>query len=306
MIQRLISEDLLLPLHFENIPNYQYIDENYKNLYYDPDNAYSVPYMFGMVGVIYNSGIVAEEDIGSWDLMWNEKYTGKILQFNNPRDAFGTAMYWQGIDVNTEDTAQWEIALAKLQEQAANAAAVQRENDRLRDLVELQKEHPDYKLVDGYIIGRSSVDWTSTLTVNVGKRSGVDVGMVAITANGEVVGLVTEAGTNYAVIKTVLDSSLEISASSATSGYSGMVQGAYTSDLSGKLRMDYISSLAVIRNNDQVVTAGSTVYPRGLLLGRIIDAGFNDTGVAKFAILEPAADIEGLEQVFILTEFDGE
>ena len=93
MIQRLISEDLLLPLHFENIPNYQYIDENYKNLYYDPDNAYSVPYMFGMVGVIYNSGIVAEEDIGSWDLMWNEKYQGKILQFNNPRDAFGTAMY---------------------------------------------------------------------------------------------------------------------------------------------------------------------------------------------------------------------
>ena len=62
----------------------------------------------------------------------------------------------------------------------------------------------------------------------------------------------------------------------------------------------------LIRNNDQVVTAGSTVYPRGLLLGRIIDAGFNDTGVAKFAILEPAADIEGLEQVFILTEFDGE
>jgi rod shape-determining protein MreC len=70
--------------------------------------------------------------------------------------------------------------------------------------------------------------------------------------------------------------------------------------------MDYISSLAVIRNNDQVVTAGSTVYPRGLLLGRIIDAGFNDTGVAKFAILEPAADIEGIEQVFILTQFDGE
>ena len=117
MIHRLISEDLLLPLNYDNIPNYQYIDENYKNLYYDPDNTYSIPYMFGMVGVIYNSGIVSEEDIGSWDLMWNEKYKGKILQFNNPRDAFGTAMYWQGIDVNTEDTALWEAALAKLQQQ---------------------------------------------------------------------------------------------------------------------------------------------------------------------------------------------
>ena len=117
MIQRLISENLLEPLNFGNIPNYQYIDENYKNLYYDPDNIYSIPYMFGMVGVIYNSNIVAEEDTGSWDLMWNESYQGKILQFNNPRDAFGTAMYWLGIDVNTEDAAEWEMALEKLQQQ---------------------------------------------------------------------------------------------------------------------------------------------------------------------------------------------
>ena len=196
--------------------------------------------------------------------------------------------------------------LAKLRDDAANAAAIQRENDRLRDLTQLQKNNPDYKLVDGYVIGRSSLDWTSTLTINIGTNSGVAEGMVAITANGEVVGLVIECGTNYAVIKTVLDSSLEISASIATSGYSGMVQGAYTSDLAGKLRMDYIPTSAVIRNNDQVVTAGSTVYPRGLILGRIIDAGKNDTGVAKYAILEPEADIDSMEQVFVLTQFDGE
>lgn len=196
--------------------------------------------------------------------------------------------------------------LAKLRDDAANAAAIQRENDRLHDLTQLQKKNPDYKLVDGYVIGRSSLDWTSALTINIGANSGVAEGMVAITANGEVVGLVIECGTNYSVIKTVLDSSLEISASIATSGYSGMVQGAYTSDLAGKLRMDYIPTSAVIRNNDQVVTAGSTVYPRGLILGRIIDAGKNDTGVAKYAILEPAADIDSMEQVFVLTQFGGE
>lgn len=196
--------------------------------------------------------------------------------------------------------------LAKLRDDAANAAAIQRENDRLHDLTQLQKDNPDYKMVDGYVIGRSSLDWTSTLTINTGSNSGVAEGMVAITANGEVVGLIVECGTNYSVIKTVLDSSLEISASIATSGYSGMVQGAYTSDLAGKLRMDYIPTSAIIRNNDQVVTAGSTVYPRGLILGHIIDAGKNDTGVAKYAILEPAADIDSLEQVFVLTQFDGE
>ncbi len=196
--------------------------------------------------------------------------------------------------------------IAQIRDDARDAASIQRENDRLRALLELKRKHEDYVLVDGYIIGRSSVDWTSAFTINVGSDSGVAVGMCAITANGEVVGLVTEAGTNYCVVKTVLDSSLEISATIAASGYSGMVQGGYASDQLGKLRMDYLPSSAVIRNNDQVVTSGSTVYPRNLILGYVIDAGFNDTGVAKFALLQPAADIDSLEQVFILTSFDGE
>ena len=115
-----------------------------------------------------------------------------------------------------------------------------------------------------------------------------------------------EAGANYCIVKTVLDSSLEISATIASSGYSGMVQGGYSTDHAGKLKMDYLPSSSVIRNNDQVVTSGSTVYPRNLILGHVIDAGFNDTGVAKFALLQPAADIDKLEQVFILTAFDAE
>ena len=196
--------------------------------------------------------------------------------------------------------------LAQIQDDARDAASVKRENERLRALLELKKAHEDYQLVDGYIIGRSSVDWTNMLTINKGTQSGIEVGMCAITANGEMVGLVIEAGTNYSVIKTVLDSSLEISATIASSGYSGMVRGGYTSEQAGLLRMDYLPSSAVIRNNDQVVSAGSTVYPRNLILGHVIDAGFNDTGVAKFALLRPAADIDALEQVFILTDFNVE
>ena len=69
------------------------------------------------------------------------------------------------------------------------------------------------------------------------------------------------------------------------------------------LRMDYLSSSAVIRNHDQVVTSGSTVYPRNLIIGYVADAGFNDTGVAKYALLEPAVDIASLEQVFIVTSY---
>ena len=114
MIARMAKEGLLLPLNFDNIPNYQYIEDTFKGLYYDPDNQYSIPYTYGVVGVIYDANVVDEADTGSWDLMWNEKYAGKILQFNNSRDAFGTAMYKLGIDVNTTDKASWDKAYDEL------------------------------------------------------------------------------------------------------------------------------------------------------------------------------------------------
>ena len=196
--------------------------------------------------------------------------------------------------------------IAEMEEAARIADSVSRENDRLRELLEMDPVSEGYTLVDAYIISWNTADWSSSFTINRGTASGIEVGMCAITANNEVVGLVTEAGPNYAVVKTVLDSSLEVSATIASSGYSGMVKGGYADEHAGMLMMEYLSTSAALRNNDQVVTSGSTVYPRNLILGYIVDAGFDSTGIAKYAILEPAADIDSLEQVFILTEFSME
>ena len=118
MIARMKDEGMLLPLDFDNIPNYQYIDESFRGLYYDPDNQYTVPYTYGVVGIIYNANIVDEADAQGWDLMWNSKYAGNILQFNNSREAFGTAQYKLGLDVNDTDRAKWDAALAELKTQA--------------------------------------------------------------------------------------------------------------------------------------------------------------------------------------------
>jgi rod shape-determining protein MreC len=194
--------------------------------------------------------------------------------------------------------------LAAMEEEIREADSLARENERYRELLKLKEAHEDYELVDAYIIARSSSDWSNTVTINRGSNAGIEVGMCAITANGEVVGLVSEVGGNYAVIKTVLDSSLEVSASVSASGYGGMVTGGYITGNADMLRMDYLPSSSIIRNRDQVVTAGSTVYPRNLILGYVVDAGFNDTGVVKYAILEPAADIGSLEQVFIITAYN--
>lgn len=118
MIAKMLEEDMLLPLNYSNIPNYQYIGDEFRSLYYDPDNRYTVPYTYGVIGVIYNANVVDEADTGGWELMWNEKYAGNILQFNNPRDAFGTAQYMLGLDVNSTDHAQWDQAQQALREQS--------------------------------------------------------------------------------------------------------------------------------------------------------------------------------------------
>jgi len=117
MIARMAAENMLLPINFENIPNYKYINEGFHGLYYDPEDIYSVPYTYGTIGIIYNANVVDEADVTGWELLWNEKYAGNILQFNNSRDAFGTAQYKLGIDVNDTDHALWDRALEELKEQ---------------------------------------------------------------------------------------------------------------------------------------------------------------------------------------------
>lgn len=202
------------------------------------------------------------------------------------------------------ENAALKSQIAQMEDDARKAAAYALENQRLRNLLELKENNEDYTLVDSYVISWDSTDWTNRITINRGQESGIAENMCAITDKGEVVGIVCEVGQGYAVIKTVLDSSLELSGNIASSGYNGMVQGGYRSGSKDLLRMNYLSSSAVIRNNDQVVTSGSTVYPRDLILGYVVDAGFDDTGVAKFALLEPAADFSSLKQVFILTGYD--
>ncbi len=116
MIERLIKKDMLEKLDFNNIPNYKYIDELYKNTSYDPNNEYSVPYTYGTVGIIYNTKYVTKP-VDSWSILWDADYKDKILTFDNPRDLFAIAEFLLGIDVNTTDEADYESCYNKLLEQ---------------------------------------------------------------------------------------------------------------------------------------------------------------------------------------------
>ena len=117
MIDYFIEHDMLLELNFDHIPNFEKnIPEQFRNLFYDPENKYTVPYTYGMVGIVYDTNIVTDiepKDV-TWDLMWSEEYAKQILQFDNSRDAFGTAMYKLGISVNSDRPDEWELAYREL------------------------------------------------------------------------------------------------------------------------------------------------------------------------------------------------
>ena len=116
MIERLIDEGLLEKLDYSHIPNFKYIDKKYKGLYYDPKDEYTVAYNVGYVALIYNKKLV-EGTPDSWEILWDEKYDGQVLMFNNPRDAFAIAQSLLGQDYNDTDPDQWAAAYDKLLEQ---------------------------------------------------------------------------------------------------------------------------------------------------------------------------------------------
>lgn len=116
MVARMANEGMLQELDFSLIPNYSLVDDQYKGLPYDPDEKFTVPYMWGTVGLIYNGAEITEE-VTSWQTMFDEKYSGQILMFDSSRDAFGVALKTLGYSLNTTDEAEIQAAYELLKQQ---------------------------------------------------------------------------------------------------------------------------------------------------------------------------------------------
>lgn len=116
MIERLIKEDMLHKINFDNVPNYKYIEDRFKNLPYDPNNEYSVPYMWGTLGIVYNVNMV-DEPVDSWSILWDEKYKNQILMLDSQRDSIGVALKMLGYSLNSTNPDELEEAKNALIEQ---------------------------------------------------------------------------------------------------------------------------------------------------------------------------------------------
>ena len=213
--------------------------------------------------------------------------------------------YLFGYELLQAENEQLQAELANMNQDIRDAQTYKTENERLRELENLTEKHTDYDLAIANVVSRSGGSYGSTMTISQGSSIGLEAGMCAITETGQVVGILSEVGTNWATVTTILDTTSEIGAYIFGSGYTCIAQGDFTLMKEGKLRASYLSSSATIRNSDQLLTSGDgDIYPPGLVIGGVTDVGDDETNVAKYAVITPTVDLEAVEQVFVIKSYD--
>lgn len=158
MISKMINEDMLHKIDLNNIPNYAGIDDRFKNLSFDPNNEYSVPYMWGTVGIIYNKTMV-QETVDSWDILWDDKYAKQVLMLDSQRDSIAVALKKLGYSLNSRNEKELEEAKEALINQEPLAYVVDEVKDKMigneaalavvwsGDAVYMKRENPDLEYV---------------------------------------------------------------------------------------------------------------------------------------------------------------
>lgn len=235
-------------------------------------------------------------------LMVNPVKNGVTLLVNKAERLYD---YLFGYELLQAQNEQLQEELANMNQDIRDAQTYKAENERLRSLENLTDKHTDYQLEIANVVSWGGSGYGSTMTISQGSSVGLDTGMCVITETGQVIGIITEVGTNWATVTTILDTTSEIGAYIFGSGYSCIAQGDFTLMKEGNLRASYLSSSATIRNSDQLLTSGDgDIYPPGLVIGTVTDVGDDETNVAKYAVITPTVEIDKVEQVFVIKSYD--
>ena len=195
--------------------------------------------------------------------------------------------------------------LADAQQSARDGIAASEENVRLRQALELRQAHTDYELESCKVVLWSSSNWASAFTISKGETSGIELGDPVITEYGAVVGQVTELGTNWATVSTLIDVDMSVGAFVGVAGNSGMVVGEYSMMRDKKAKLTYLADGAQIFVGDDVLTSGSGgAFPAGLVIGTLTAVQTEAGGQIEYGIVEPQCDLDSLVQVFIIKSFE--
>ena len=198
---------------------------------------------------------------------------------------------------------------ARLKAEAREGEAASRENERLRDLLGFQQKRTDLHTEPATVTARGSSNWSSTLTVSKGTAAGVEAGDCVIDQYGNLVGVISETGLNWSTLITVVDVDLELGGLIARTDGAAIIEGDFTLMGQGRLKLSYLPEGTQLLAGDTVLTSGlrsggTATYPSGILVGYVSEVRSDAGGMSDYAVLAPAADLDKLEQVFIVKEFD--
>lgn len=194
--------------------------------------------------------------------------------------------------------------VAQLERDAIAGQDAQRENERMKDLLGLAEERPELQYRDAAVVRRASSNWTADLTIDRGTLGGVEVNDCVIDQCGHLIGVVTEASPNSSRVTTILDPALELGGRVARTDEDAVLEGDFTLMQEGLLRLSFVSEEAKLVTGDQVTTSGlGGVYPRGLVVGSVRTLEVEKDGVSRYAQVEPAADIAGVQYVYVIVDY---
>ena len=215
------------------------------------------------------------------------------------------AGYFVGVDELREENEQLKKQIAEMEGTVRQAQADREENVRLREVAQLREQRRDLHLESARVLVQDSSNWYSELTINKGTAQDITVGDCVVTETGDLLGMVTDAGTNWATVRTILDSESSIGALVFRNGGSVMAQGDFALMGEGRLSLTYLGTEPDVVAGDLIVTSGlGGFYPSQLVIGYVEEVRTSDNGLAQYAVLRPEAETTGLVQVYVVTSFD--
>ena len=197
------------------------------------------------------------------------------------------------------------LQVSQLEEQVRQGEEDSRENEQLRELLKLQQQRQDFVFENAKVTARSNSNWESTLTLSKGSSSGIAAGNCVITETGVLVGVVSEVGTNWCTVSTVINTDIEMGGIVTRTYSAGVLEGDFSLMSQGKLKLNYLPEGAQLVSGDEVLTSGKgDVYPSGLVVGRVEGVFTDPSGMTRYAVVAPDVDLGSLIEVFVIKEFD--
>lgn len=213
--------------------------------------------------------------------------------------------YFTEFDALKEENQRLKLKIAEMEEDVRQATFDREENAHLRKAAELREQRRDLHLESARVLVQDSSNWYSLLTINKGTAYDIEVGDCVVTEEGYFLGVVTEAGLNWATVRTILDSESSIGALVFRSGGSCMAAGDFSLMGEGRLALTYLGAEPDVVSGDLIVTSGLGGYfPSQVVIGYVEELRSHDNGLSQYAVVRPEMSLEGLTQIFVVTSFD--